>query len=200
MKWNVLHIQPLFCCCCIGVFSLIRVSEWWHMHRLKNAHMGKSECACLSTGCMCEWISQPSARRGRGTNEGRLSCLSRASYFSFPAYGRDNKTCSIYVNWQRASPVNRHAPKILPGNLEARSPPTHARFILHQPPQHACVWLVFWPKSLWCMNSSSSLFSAELSSTCQGRKWSDPWVMSFGQNIRYSAIMRGGAGRETNER
>lgn len=88
---------------------------------------------------MCKWISQPSARRGRGTNEGRLSCLSRASYFSFPAYGRDNKTCSIYVNWQGASPVNRHAPKILPGNPKERSPPAHTQFILHQPPQHVCM-------------------------------------------------------------
>lgn len=90
-----------------------------------------SLCACVFEYWMymCEWISQPSARRGRGTNEGRLSCLSRAGYFSFPAYGRDNKTCSIYVNWQRASPVNRRAPKILPGNLEARSPPEHAPFI-----------------------------------------------------------------------
>ncbi len=168
-----------------------------HVHAQKSAR-GK-KWVCLSTGCMCEWISQPSARRGRGTNEGRLSCLSRASYFSFPAYGRDNKTCSIYVNWQRASPVNRHAPKILPGNLEARSPPAHARFILHQPPQHACEWLVSWPKA--CGAWTPPVPYSQQSSVPPVRDANEAihewWALGRTSD---STIMRGSAGRGTNDR
>lgn len=65
-----------------------------------------------------------------------------------------------FMSADRELPVSRRAPEILPENLDTCSSPAHALFILHQPPQHACIRLVSWPKSPWCMNSSSSLFVA----------------------------------------
>lgn len=168
-----------------------------YMLKTKSA-CGKFKCVCWSTGCMCEWISQPSAQRGRGTNEGRLSCLSRASYFSFPAYGRDNKTCSIYVNWQRASPVNRHAPKILPGNLEERSSPAHAQFILHQPPQHVCMISLLTQKPVVHELLQFLILSRAQLPVMDANEAIHEW-WGLGRTSD-SIIMRGSACRGTNER